>query len=425
MEKIRIRGGVPLKGSIRISGSKNAALPLMAASLLTSDTLALSNIPDLADISMLTRLLAGLGVAIAVGGDASEGGRVLSLTADEITSAMAPYELVRKMRASVLVLGPLLARNCKARVSLPGGCAIGSRPVDYHIRALAALGAEISLEDGYIDAVAPNGLKGTEIRFPDITVGGTENILMAACLADGETIIVNAAREPEIADLAHCLVSMGAQIRGIGTGTLRVVGVERLHGAAYTVLPDRIEAGSYAIAAAITDGEIELLGARADLMESVVGKLEQAGVVVAANGAEIAVCRGNRGVVAVDVTTRPYPGFPTDMQAQMMALMCVADGSSTITETIFENRFTHVSELARMGAEITLQGSSAVVHGVDRLRGAPVMASDLRASISLILAGLAAEGETVVSRVYHLDRGYERLEKKLAACGACIERIDG
>jgi UDP-N-acetylglucosamine 1-carboxyvinyltransferase len=424
MEKIRIRGGVPLKGSIRISGSKNAALPLMAASLLTSDTLVLSNIPDLADISMLTRLLAELGVTVAVDGDASEGGRVLSLTADEVTSAMAPYELVRKMRASVLVLGPLLARNRRARVSLPGGCAIGLRPVDYHIRALAALGAEISLEDGYIHAVAPNGLKGTEVRFPDITVGGTENTLMAACLADGETVIVNAAREPEIADLAHCLVSMGAQIQGIGTGTLKVVGVERLHGAAYTVLPDRIEAGSYAVAAAITDGEIELLGARADLMESVVGKLEQAGVAVAANGAEITVRRGNRGVVAVDVTTRPYPGFPTDMQAQMMALMCIADGSSTITETIFENRFTHVSELTRMGAEITLQGSSAVVHGVDRLRGAPVMATDLRASVSLILAGLAAEGETVVSRVYHLDRGYERLEEKLAACGAGIERID-
>jgi UDP-N-acetylglucosamine 1-carboxyvinyltransferase len=426
MDKIRIIGGRPLEGRIEISGAKNAALPLMAASLLTSETLTLSNLPHLADITMLANLLTKLGVQIFMNGAAPVGGhagRALSLTAGEIVSSLAPYDLVRRMRASILVLGPLLAREREATVSLPGGCAIGTRPVDLHLRALEALGAEIDIRDGYIHAQASGGLIGTEIRFPTVTVGGTENILMAACLAKGETALSNVAQEPEVCDLAHCLVSMGADIEGIGSDTLRVRGVSTLHGAIHEVLPDRIEAGTYAMAAAITGGEVELAGACSDPLTTVSDKLAEANIDVIATSSGLRVSRSNVLIEGVDVTTQSYPGFPTDLQAQMMALMCVSSGASMITETIFENRFMHVPELMRMGANITVQGNSALVRGVGQLRGAPVMATDLRASVSLVLAGLAAEGETIINRVYHLDRGYERLEEKLSACGAEIERI--
>lgn len=426
MDKIRIRGGVPLKGTIHVGGAKNAALPLMCASLLTPETLTLSNLPHLADITTLAHLLGQLGVSISMDGHAEkngQAGRVLSLAAPDITSTIAPYDLVRKMRASLLVLGPLLARTRSAVVSLPGGCAIGTRPVNLHLKALSDLGAEIDLVDGYIHAKAPKGLRGAEIRFPMVTVGGTENVLMAASLAEGETVVINAAREPEVCDLAHCLTAMGANIEGIGTDRLRITGTERLRGVAYEVLPDRIEAGTYAIAAAITGGELDLKGASLDVLGALVEALDNSGVSVVANGEGLKVSVGNRRLIGVNVTTQPYPGFPTDLQAQIMAMMSIAKGASMITETIFENRFMHVTELARMGAQITLQGSSAMVRGVEKLSGAPVMATDLRASVSLVLAGLAAEGETIVSRVYHLDRGYERLEEKLAACGADIERI--
>ena len=425
MDKIRIRGGVPLNGVIQIGGAKNAALPLMAASLLTAETLTLSNLPQLVDITTLAHLLARHGVEISMNGHVEDGGhvgRVLSLTAGDITSTTAPYELVRKMRASVLVLGPLLARCGTAKVSLPGGCAIGPRPVDLHLEGLRQLGAEIELLDGYIHADARRGLTGARIRFPRVSVGATENILMAACLADGETVLVNAAREPEVGDLALCLVAMGAQIDGIGTDRLRIVGVEALHGTDYAVLPDRIETGTYAMAAAITGGEVELAGAQPELLGAAFNKLAEAGVRIEPTEKGVRVSSSNRSISGVDVTTEPYPGFPTDLQAQMMALMSTADGASVITETIFENRFMHVPELSRMGARITMRGSTATVRGVERLIGAPVMATDLRASVSLVLAGLAAEGETVVGRVYHIDRGYERIEEKLAACGAKIER---
>jgi UDP-N-acetylglucosamine 1-carboxyvinyltransferase len=426
MDKIRIIGGRPLEGRIEISGAKNAALPLMAASLLTSETLTLSNLPHLADITMLAKLLTKLGVRISMNGVAPVGGnagRVLSLTAGEIESTVAPYDLVRKMRASILVLGPLLAREREATVSLPGGCAIGTRPVDLHLRALEALGAEIDIRDGYIHAQAPGGLIGAEVRFPTVTVGGTENILMAACLAKGETTLSNVAQEPEVSDLANCLVAMGAEIEGIGSDTLRVRGVPALYGTNYEVLPDRIEAGTYAMAAAITGGDVELVGASPDLLASVSDKLGDANIDVTTTSGGLRVSRRNVPIGGVDVTTQPYPGFPTDLQAQMMAVMCVASGASMITETIFENRFMHVPELIRMGANISVQGGTAMVRGVEQLRGAPVMATDLRASVSLVLAGLAAEGETIINRVYHLDRGYERLEEKLSACGAEIERI--
>lgn len=426
MDKIRIVGGVPLEGRIPISGAKNAALPLMAASLLTSETLTLSNLPHLADITMLANLLARLGVQISMDGVSPGGGhmgRVLSLTAGEIENTTAPYELVRKMRASVLVLGPLLAREGEAIVSLPGGCAIGTRPVDLHLKALQELGANIEIRDGYIYAAAPTGLVGAEIRFPTVTVGATENLLMASCLASGESILSNVAREPEVSDLAECLIAMGAQIEGIGSDTICVRGVHALHGAFYDVLPDRIEAGTYALAAAITGGDVELSGTRPDHLVAMTEKLTDVGVSVSPTAAGLRVSRRNMPISGLDVTTRPYPGFPTDLQAQMMALMCVARGASMITETIFENRFMHVPELARMGANITVHGSSALIRGVERLSGAPVMATDLRASVSLVLAALAAEGVTVVNRVYHLDRGYERLEEKLSACGAVIERI--
>lgn len=425
MDQIRIRGGRRLKGSIDISGAKNAALPLMAASLLTDETLSLSNLPHLADISTLANLLARHGVEIQMDGGAKggHGGRVLSLTTSEITSTVAPYDLVRQMRASVLVLGPLLARVGEAKVSLPGGCAIGNRPVDLHIKGLIQLGAEIDLADGYINATARGGLKGAHVVFPMVSVGATENLLMAASLASGETVLKNAAREPEVCDLARCLVAMGAKIEGIGTDTLTVQGVERLHAARHVVVPDRIETGTYAIAAAITGGEVELLGARPDLIEALSEVMGQAGVAVEETPAGVKVSRNGGSLRAVDVTTEPFPGFPTDMQAQIMALMAIAKGAAMITESIFENRFMHVPELARMGADIHVHGASAMVRGVEKLAGAQVMATDLRASVSLVLAGLAAEGETTINRVYHLDRGYERLEEKLAGCGADIERV--
>ena len=426
MDKIRIRGGRPLKGEVVVHGAKNAALPLMAAALLTDETLTLANLPHLADITTLVHLLGQHGVIIGMDGRAPNGGhagRVLSLRAERITRTIAPYDIVRKMRASVLVLGPLLAREGTATVSLPGGCAIGTRPIDLHLTALERLGAKIELKGGYVHAFAPwGGLKGGEIHFPSVSVGATENLLMAATLAKGDTTLLNAAREPEVSDLANCLVAMGAEIEGIGTDTLRISGRDRLHGANYAVLPDRIEAGTYAFAAAITGGEIELIGGQPEHLEAAVVAMRSAGVAVSQTPRGFLV-KGSGRLGAVDVTTQPYPGFPTDLQAQFMALMTTADGASMITETIFENRFMHVPELARMGADITIRGNSALVRGVPALKGAPVMATDLRASVSLVLAGLAAEGETVISRVYHLDRGYERLEEHLAACGADIERV--
>ena len=426
MDRICIRGGRRLQGEIRIGGAKNAALPLMAASLLTEGTLRLSNLPHLADITTLVRLLTTLGVAIEMNGQDGNGGhagRTLDLCAAEIAQTEAPYDLVRKMRASVLVLGPLLARCGRARVSLPGGCAIGTRPIDMHIRALQQMGAEIELEGGYVEARAPKGLKGAHIVFNMPSVGATENVLMAASLARGETVIENAAREPDVGDLARCLRAMGAHIDGIGTDRLQIEGVDALGGAEHAVIADRIEAGTYAIAAAITDGDLELVGARLDELGAVGEALAGAGLTLEETPRGLRARRTNGSLAGVDVMTEPFPGFPTDLQAQTMALMATAEGASMITETIFENRFMHVPELMRMGANINLHGGSAMVRGVPRLTGAPVMATDLRASVSLVLAGLAAEGETVIGRVYHLDRGYERVEEKLALCGAEIERL--
>ena len=428
MDRILIRGGRPLHGAIRIGGAKNAALPLMAAGLLSGETLTLSNLPHLADVTTMAHLLGELGVKLHMNGHAGGGhtGRTIELMAGEQTLTTAPYDLVRKMRASVLVLGPLVARFGRARVSLPGGCAIGTRPIDLHLNALSQMGADIHLETGYVEAVAPEGgLKGAKIIFPMVTVGGTENVMMAATLADGETILANAAREPEIADLAHCLIAMGADIDGIGTDTLRIRGVKHLHAAEHTVLPDRIETGTYAAAVAAAGGEVELTGTRMDLIASLVDVMGKAGVAFEETDDGFRVRRINGPLKGVDVMTEPFPGFPTDMQAQYMAVMALAEGASMITESIFENRFMHVPELCRMGADINVHGSSAIVRGVASLSGAPVMATDLRASVSLVIAGLAASGETTVNRVYHLDRGYERLEEKLAACGADIERIKG
>jgi UDP-N-acetylglucosamine 1-carboxyvinyltransferase len=399
----------------------------MAACLLTDEPLVLSNVPHLADITTMANLLGQHGAQVSLEGhdDASgHTGRVMSLTARDIVSTTAPYNLVRRMRASVLVLGPLVAREGVATVSLPGGCAIGTRPVDIHLEGLEALGAEIEVESGYIRASAPNGLRGARYAFPKVSVGATENLLLAACLATGETILENAAREPEITDLAECLIAMGAKITGLGSATLVIEGVERLHGARHEIMPDRIEAGTYAIAVAIAGGEVELAGAKMSHIDSAMAQLRRTGTIVEDRPGGIFISRSDSDLEAVDVGTDPYPGFPTDLQAQFLALMTVANGASVITETIFENRFMHVPELHRMGANITLQGRSALIRGVENLAGAPVMASDLRASASLVIAGLAAEGVTEVRRIYHLDRGYERLEEKLRLVGADIERVE-
>ncbi len=419
MDKIVVTGNGPLKGEIPIAGAKNACLTLMPATLLTDDPLTLTNAPRLSDIRTMTSLLESLGAEV----QSLQSGRVLVMASHDLTSRRADYEIVRKMRASILVLGPLLARFGEAEVSLPGGCAIGARPVDLHLRGLEALGAQLDLRDGYVHAKAPGGLKGAEYTFPLVSVGATENVLMAATLAKGTTVLRNVAREPEIVDLARCLRRMGAEIEGEGTDTITVEGVESLSGATHPVVTDRIELGTYLLAPAIAGGEVECLGGTRDLVAAFADKLEQAGVEITETDRGLKASRGDNRVRAVDVTTEPFPGFPTDLQAQIMALLCTAEGISTLEETIFENRFMHAPELTRMGARIDVQGGTAKVHGVERLKGAPVMATDLRASVSLILAGLAAEGETVVSRVYHLDRGYESVEDKLSACGARIERL--
>jgi len=427
MDRIRIVGGKELKGTIPISGAKNAALPLMIAALLSEDTLILDNVPRLADVAQLQRILGNHGVDItSLGkrpGDRPSQGQTLHISAANIIDTTAPYELVSRMRASFWVIAPLIARMREARVSLPGGCAIGTRPVDLLIMALEKLGADISIDAGYVVASAPRGLSGANIDFPKVTVSGTHVALMAATLANGTTVIANAACEPEIADVADCLNKMGARVSGAGTPRIVVEGVERLHGARHTVLPDRIEAGTYAMAVAMTGGDVQLAGAKAELLQSALDVLQQAGAEISVNPEGIRVARNGGGIRPVTVATAPFPGFPTDLQAQLMALMVRAQGASEITETIFENRFMHVQELARLGAKISLSGETARIEGITQLRGAPVMATDLRASVSLVIAALAAEGETMVNRVYHLDRGFERLEEKLKACGATIERI--
>ncbi|MCB1443536.1 MAG: UDP-N-acetylglucosamine 1-carboxyvinyltransferase [Methyloceanibacter sp.] len=429
MDRIRIIGGERLEGTIPISGAKNAALPLMIASLLTNETLTLHGMPRLADVSLLGRILGNHGVDITIAGKRAgqntSDGQTYKLTAAEIVDTTAPYEMVARMRASFWVLAPLLARCGEAKVSLPGGCAIGTRPVDLHLVALEALGADIELDAGYVIAKAPKGLKGARIHLGKVSVGATHNALMAAVLADGDSEIVNAAREPEVGDLATCLVEMGAKIEGIGTSTLRVQGVPSLHGAEHYVLPDRIETGTYAMAVAITGGDVFLKGARAELLQEALEALRTTGVDVYEEQGGLRVARNGHGLEPVSVETQPFPGFPTDLQAQLMAVMCTARGVSEVRETIFENRFMHVQELARLGARIDLRGDTALVHGVNGLRGAPVMATDLRASVSLIIAGLAAQGETTIGRVYHLDRGFDRLEEKLRKCGAQIDRIAG
>ncbi len=420
MDRIVIRGGRPLNGRIPISGAKNAALTLMPCALLTDEPLTLRNLPRLADIDTFGHLLNNHGVSTTIEGTSpDEFGRVMTLRANRITSTVAPYDIVRKMRASILVLGPLLAREGEATVSLPGGCAIGNRPIDLHLKALEHLGAEIELAAGYVKARGK--LRGGRYVFPTVSVGATENAVMAAVLAQGESVIENAAREPEIVDLCRCLIAMGAKISGVGSERLLIQGVRELHGATYAVMPDRIETGSYACAVAITGGAVELVGADLETLGATADSLREAGVDIAETADGLSVKRLG-GLHGVTVSTAPYPGFPTDMQAQFMAMLSVADGASVLTETIFENRYMHVPELARMGADVTVRGRSAVVRGVAGLHGAQVMATDLRASMSLVIAGLAAEGETVVNRVYHLDRGYERLEEKLSAVGADIER---
>jgi UDP-N-acetylglucosamine 1-carboxyvinyltransferase len=429
MDRIQIRGGAKLQGVIPISGAKNAALPLMIASLLTDQTLTLENLPRLADVNQLVRILGNHGVDYSLDGrrrgEEANAGQTAHLRAETIVDTTAPYELVSRMRASFWVIAPLLARMGEARVSLPGGCAIGTRPVDLLLMALERLGAEIAIEAGYVVAKAPRGLTGGEIEFPKVTVGGTHTAMMAAATARGATLVRNAACEPEVKDLADCLNKMGARIRGAGTSTIEISGVARLHGARHRVLPDRIEAGTYATAVAMTGGDILLEGVGPDLFQQALDALSESGASVTSDNRGVRVMRNGAGIDAVDISTAPFPGFPTDLQAQFMALMTRARGTSRITETIFENRFMHVQELARLGARIKLDGDTAVVEGVDRLRGAPVMATDLRASVSLVIAALAADGETTVNRVYHLDRGFERLEHKLAACGADITRISG
>jgi|TARA_R100000501_G_scaffold1440_2_gene4336 UDP-N-acetylglucosamine 1-carboxyvinyltransferase len=425
MDKIIIKGGNPLSGKIQISGAKNAALTLIPAALLTEEPLTLRNLPRLADVDTFGHLVNQLGVSTEIEGKRPEVfGRVMTLKAGRITSTEAPADINRKMRASVLVLGPLLARCGEARVPLPGGCEIGARPIDLHLKAMEALGAEINIGQRFVTATTKSGLKGGHIVFPIVSVGATENALMAATLADGETIIENAAQEPEITDLAQCLIGMGAKISGVGTSTLIIKGVTRLHGDTYSVMSDRIEAGSYACAAAITGGDVELVGALPETFGAVIEKLEAAGVAIETTENGIRVSSTGR-ISPVDIETQPFPDFPTDMQAQMMAMLSLANGSSVLTETIFENRYMHVGELERMGANIQVAGRTATVRGVKELTGAPVMATDLRASMSLVIAGLAAKGETQVLRVHHLDRGYERLEEKLSAVGADIERVSG
>jgi UDP-N-acetylglucosamine 1-carboxyvinyltransferase len=429
MDRIRIVGGNKLNGTIPISGAKNAALPLMIAALLTDETLILDNVPRLADVAQLQRILGNHGVDIMSAGkrpgDHEYQGQTLHISAANIIDTTAPYELVSKMRASFWVIAPLVARMREARVSMPGGCAIGTRPVDLLNMALEKLGAELTIDGGYVVVRAPDGLKGGEIDFPKVTVSGTHVALMAATLAKGTTVITNAACEPEIVDVADCLNKMGAKITGAGTPRIVIEGVAKLHGARHTVLPDRIETGTYAMAVAMTGGDVLLEGARPELLQSALDVLVEAGATVTPNNEGIRIARNGAGIKSVDVATAPFPGFPTDLQAQLMALMTMAKGSSHITETIFENRFMHVQELARFGARIHLDGETATIDGIGKLRGAPVMATDLRASVSLVIAALAAEGETMVNRIYHLDRGFERLEEKLSACGAQIERISG
>ncbi|MGI4733521.1 MAG: UDP-N-acetylglucosamine 1-carboxyvinyltransferase [Janthinobacterium lividum] len=424
MDRIIIRGGRRLSGKLPISGAKNAALTLLPCALLTDEPLTLRNLPRLADVDSFGHLLNQFGVSTLIEGSRPEDfGRVMTMRAGRLTGTTAPYDIVRKMRASILVLGPLVGRAGEATVSLPGGCAIGNRPIDLHLKALEAIGATIEFTAGYVKALAPGGrLAGGRYTFPVVSVGATENVVMAAVTARGPSRIENAAREPEIVDLCRCLVAMGARIDGIGTETLEIEGVDRLHGATYAVMPDRIEAGSYACAAAITGGDLELTGVAPDDMRATLDALVQAGVTIEERGTSVRVAATGK-LGPLTLSTAPYPGFATDMQAQFMAMLALADGASVLTETIFENRYMHVPELARMGADIHVTGRTAVVRGVERLTGAPVMATDLRASMSLVLAGLAAEGETQVSRVYHLDRGYERLEEKLSAVGADIERV--
>ncbi|MBU3732226.1 MAG: UDP-N-acetylglucosamine 1-carboxyvinyltransferase [Beijerinckiaceae bacterium] len=427
MDRIRIVGGQKLNGSIAISGAKNAALPLMIASLLSRDTLTLHGVPRLSDVRLLMRILGNHGVDAAISGkragQAFDNGDTITLSARDIVDTTAPYELVAKMRASFWVLAPLVARMGEARVSLPGGCAIGTRPVDLLLMALERLGTQIEIDAGYVVAKAPKGLIGNRIHFPKVTVGGTHTALMGAVLARGESVIENAAREPEITDLADCLIKMGAKIEGAGTSTIRVEGVTSLTGAHHTVLPDRIEAGTYAMAVAMAGGDVLLEHARADLFQSALDSLTASGAEIIATNEGVRVKRNGAGLRPVHVTTEPFPGFPTDLQAQFMALMLKANGTSHIRETIFENRFMHVQELARLGAKIKLDGDLAIVEGNAALKGAPVMATDLRASVSLVIAALAAEGETMIHRVYHLDRGFEALEQKLGRCGAEIERV--
>lgn len=427
MDRIRIQGGAQLQGTIPISGAKNAALPLMIASLLSDETLTLENVPRLADVQRLGRILENHGVDLAVQGrrrgQEDMRGQTLSLTAREIVDTTAPYEWVSRMRASFWVIGPLLARTGEARVSLPGGCAIGTRPVDLFLNVLKVLGAELDIEGGYVIAKAPNGLVGAEIHFPKISVGATHVALMAATLAKGKTRIINAAQEPEVTNLALCLMGMGARIEGVGTSELTITGVARLNGTRHAVIADRIETGTYAMAVAMTGGDITLTHAHYEHLSVAFDQLKKAGVTVEQNETGIRVARNGNGLQPVNIETQPFPGFPTDLQAQFMALMTKAQGTCTITETIFENRFMHVQELARLGADISLDGQTAIVTGVDNLYGAQVMATDLRASVSLVIAGLVAEGETMVNRIYHLDRGFERLEDKLSRCGAQIERV--
>lgn len=427
MDRIKIVGGKPLRGTIPISGAKNAALPLLIASLLTEDRLTLKNVPNLADVNLLVRILRNHGVDLAVDGKrpgpASHLGDTIHLTARDIVDTTAPYEMVSRMRASFWVLGPLIARMGEARVSLPGGCAIGTRPVDLHLTGLKALGAEIDIDAGYVIARAPKGLRGARIVFPKVSVGATHNVLLAAALAKGETVIENAAREPEIGDVALCLSKMGATVEGIGTSTLRIQGRDRLEGAVHTVLPDRIETGTFAMAVAATGGDVTLEGARLRDLKTALEVLANTGTSISETETGVRVMRNGGGIAPVSVETEPFPGFPTDLQAQLMALLTRASGTSVIRETIFENRFMHVQELARLGADIQLHGDTATITGVKTLKGAPVMATDLRASVSLVIAGLAGEGETIINRVYHLDRGFEQLERKLGACGAEIERV--